>query len=203
MENPSSNSNHGIKSFIGLFSPDSNTRTPNSSLISNPRVGRTRNDQQRQQIADLYPFCTVLFSDISGFTAWSSSRDPEQVFVLLQSVYHAFDCIARRKNVYKVETVGDSYVAATGIPEPQPDHAIIMVKFAYVCRKQFNKLCRNLERSLGPGTGDLRMKFGIHSGPVTAGVLLGDKARFQLFGDTVNTGNVGTSSNFVANFFPY
>ena len=43
-----------------------------------------------------------------------------------------------------------------------------------------------LERSLGPDTGDLRMRFGLHSGPVTAGVLRGEKSRFQLFGDTVS-----------------
>ena len=46
---------------------------------------------------------------------------------------------------------------------------------------------RELEYSLGPDTGDLSMRFGVHSGPVTAGVLRGDRARFQLFGDTVNT----------------
>ena len=44
-----------------------------------------------------------------------------------------------------------------------------------------------LENKLGPDTGDLCMRFGLHSGPVTAGVLRGDRARFQLFGDTVNT----------------
>jgi len=59
-------------------------------------------------IADLYPNATVLFADIAGFTAWSSSREPAQVFVLLQSVYQAFDVIAKRRKVFKVETIGDS-----------------------------------------------------------------------------------------------
>ena len=49
-----------------------------------------------------------------------------------------------------------------------------------------NELTRKLEVSLGPETGDLCMRFGLHSGPVTAGVLRGEKSRFQLFGDTVN-----------------
>lgn len=44
-----------------------------------------------------------------------------------------------------------------------------------------------LECTLGPDTADLTMRVGLHSGPVTAGVLMGDRARFQLFGDTVNT----------------
>jgi hypothetical protein len=59
-------------------------------------------------IADLFPNCTVMFADISGFTAWSSTREPAQVFTLLQSVYQAFDKVAARRRVFKVETIGDS-----------------------------------------------------------------------------------------------
>lgn len=59
-------------------------------------------------IADLFPHCTVLFADIAGFTAWSSTREPAQVFVLLQSLYQAFDRIAKQRKVFKVETIGDS-----------------------------------------------------------------------------------------------
>jgi len=122
-----------------------------------------------------------------GFTAWSSTRDPAQVFILLQTVYQAFDVIAKRRNVFKVETIGDSYMAVTGLPEPQPTHAVIMARFASDCKIKFNALTSELESQLGPDTADLAMRFGMHSGPVTAGVLLGDRARFQLFGDTVNT----------------
>ena len=49
-------------------------------------------------------------------------------------------------------------------------------------------ITKELEVTLGPDTGDLGMRFGLHSGPVTAGVLHGERAQFQLFGDTVNTG---------------
>mmetsp|Transcript_18031 Transcript_18031/g.27936 ORF Transcript_18031/g.27936 Transcript_18031/m.27936 type:complete len:1210 (-) Transcript_18031:105-3734(-) len=140
-----------------------------------------------QPIADLFPHCTVLFADISGFTAWSSTREPAQVFILLQSVYQAFDAIAKRRRVFKVETIGDSYVAVTGLPEPQPNHTQIMAKFTWDCLVRVGEVTKELEVQLGPDTGDLSMRFGLHSGPVTAGVLKGDRARFQLFGDTVNT----------------
>ena len=104
-----------------------------------------------QPIADLYPETTVMFADIVGtkscfvkacvccngngdsrlthfvaslnlgFTAWSSVREPGQVFRLLETVYHSFDEIARRRRVFKVETVGDCYVAVAGLPEPRRD----------------------------------------------------------------------------------
>ena len=95
--------------------------------------------------------------------------------------------IARKRGVFKVETVGDSYVAVTGLPDPQEDHAIVMAKFARDCRTKMNEVTGKLELTLGPDTGDLSMRFGLHSGPVTAGVLRGERSRFQLFGDTVNT----------------
>lgn len=85
-----------------------------------------------------------------------------------------------------LQTIGDSYVAVAGLPEPQKDHAIVMVKFARDCREKFSAISQKLEVMLGPDTGDLRMRFGLHSGPVTAGVLRGEKSRFQLFGDTVS-----------------
>ena len=74
-------------------------------------------------IADLFPNTTLVFSDISGFTAWSSAREPQQVFTLLESIYASFDKIAYRHDVFKVETVGDCYVAAVGLPDPIEEHA--------------------------------------------------------------------------------
>lgn len=138
-------------------------------------------------IADLFPDTTVLFADISGFTAWSSTREPTQVFILLETIYKAFDDIARSRGVFKVETVGDCYVAVTGLPDPRKDHAVAMCRFAVDCMHKMRSLTKKLEIRLGPDTTDLDMRFGLHSGPVTAGVLRGERSRFQLFGDTMNT----------------
>jgi class 3 adenylate cyclase len=128
----------------------------------------------------------LQFADIVGFTAWSSVREPTQVFTLLETLYAAFDAIARRRRIFKVETIGDCYVAVAGVPEPQNDHAILMARFATDIMSQVHKLTRKLEVSLGPDTSDLTLRIGMHSGPVTGGVLRGERARFQLFGDTMN-----------------
>jgi class 3 adenylate cyclase len=69
------------------------------------------------------------------------------------------------------------------VPEPRKDHAVVMCRFAKDCFDTLKPLLKKLEVALGPDTGDLSMRFGLHSGPVTAGVLRGERARFQLFGD--------------------
>jgi hypothetical protein len=124
-----------------------------------------------QPIADLFPRCTTLFADIYGFSAWSSEREPEQVFILLETVFRTFDKLARKRAVFKVETIADSYVAVTGLPEPQVDHAVRMVRFAREALSRLNHVTRSLELTLGPDTGDLRFRFGLHSGQITAGIL--------------------------------
>lgn len=142
-----------------------------------------------EAIADLYENCTVFFADIAGFTAWSgNNRVPVNVFQLLEALYGVFDKIATKRNVFKVETIGDCYLAITGVPNPQKDHAVIMAKFAAEAMNAMNQLIHNeLVHTLGADTANLQMRVGMHSGAVTAGVLRGDRARFQLFGDTVNT----------------
>jgi class 3 adenylate cyclase len=99
----------------------------------------------------------------------------------------SIDSVAKKRGVFKVETIGDSYLAVTGLPDPQEDHAVIMAEFAFDCKRKMQEITRNLERTLGPETSVLGMRFGLHSGPVIAGVLRGERSRFMIFGDTVNT----------------
>ena len=132
------------------------------------------------------PHCTVFFGDISGFTAWSSTRDPSHVFTLLETIYQSFDQLAKKRGVFKVETIGDSYVAVCGLPNPNERHALTMARFATSCITAFKEMTKSLEGTLGPDTSELGIRIGLHSGPVTAGVLRGERSRFQLFGDTVS-----------------
>ena len=83
--------------------------------------------------------------------------------------------------------IGDCYVAVTGVPNPQTEHAVIMVKFARDCFSKLSYLLPDLAEKLGEDTSNLNFRVGLHSGAVTGGVLRGQKSRFQLFGDTINT----------------
>jgi class 3 adenylate cyclase len=101
-------------------------------------------------IAELYPETTVMFADIKGFTHWSADRQPTQVFHLLETLYGAFDALARTCGVFKVETIGDTYVAVVGLPTPRKQHAVIMVRFAKKCLIKMAEELRNLVDVLGP-----------------------------------------------------
>jgi hypothetical protein len=113
-------------------------------------------------IADLFPDTTVFFADIAGFTSWSSCREPTQVFILLQTIYQAFDLIAKRRKVFKVETIGDCYLAVCGLPKPDARHFIAMSKFSADCLAKFAELTHRLEERLGPGTAALGLRVGLH-----------------------------------------
>eukprot|EP00980_Cylindrotheca_fusiformis_P013626 scaffold3508_cov113-Cylindrotheca_fusiformis.AAC.6 len=120
------------------------------------------NDLASAPLADLFPSVSVVFADIVGFTAWSSAREPQQVFLLLESIYHSFDKIAYRHDIFKVETVGDCYVAAAGLPEPVDSHAVLACEFALDCLRKMRESTIKLEVSLGPDTADLALRIGIH-----------------------------------------
>ena len=85
----------------GAKSLKSYMKAPNAAKLESSAVDDSK------PLADLFLATTVLFADIVGFTAWSSTREPPHVFRLLETIYSAFDKIAERRRVFKVETVGD------------------------------------------------------------------------------------------------
>ena len=134
----------------------------------------------------LTPHTPFSYDLLIGFTKWSSERSPNEVFKLLEQIFWEFDDIAARLNIFKLGTIGDCYIAVTGIPEPVQDHAVLLTQFTFEARDKVREVCARLE-SEGLDTAKLDMRFGIHSGDTTAGILRGTKSRFELFGDTINT----------------
>jgi class 3 adenylate cyclase len=108
------------------------------------------------------------------------------VFQLLERLFSEFDSTADKLNVFKLGTIGDCYIAVTGIPEPIENHATVLTKFAFECGDKVKEVFADLDEE-GLDTAKLDMRFGIHSGAITAGILRGTKSRFELFGDTINT----------------
>jgi class 3 adenylate cyclase len=88
-------------------------------------------------------------------------RDPNQVFTLLESIYRAFDETASLRKVFKVETIGDCYVAVAGLPEPRKDHAAVMARFAKAILGDMITVTSGLETQLGPGTSSLVLRIGV------------------------------------------
>ncbi|XP_035829365.1 atrial natriuretic peptide receptor 1 [Aplysia californica] len=133
--------------------------------------------------AEWYDGVTIYFSDICGFTALSAESTPMQVVDLLNDLYTCFDSIVEHFDVYKVETIGDAYMVVSGLPVRNGNlHA------REIARMSLALLDAVFKFKIRHRPGDqLKLRIGIHSGPVCAGVVGLKMPRYCLFGDTVNT----------------
>ena len=131
-------------------------------------------------IYDYYPSITILFSDMVGFTTLSKGMDARELVTFIDSMFQQIDQLCIKHGVEKIKTIGDSYMAAAGLPEPCDNHAERIANLAM----DIQELHRDLHnRSDGL---NLDARIGIHSGPVVAGVIGMNKFAFDLWGDTVN-----------------
>jgi hypothetical protein len=103
---------------------DEMKRTFTPGVIPTVTLSSRGNVFGSEPIADLFPHATVMFINIAGFNAWSSEREASQVITLLENLYLEFDKVGRQLGIFKVETIGDSYVAVSGLPTPRKDHAV-------------------------------------------------------------------------------
>ena len=133
--------------------------------------------------AESFDSVSIFFSDIVGFTKMSASSTPLQIVELLNELYTLFDSIIDSYDVYKVETIGDSYMVASGLPIRNGDrHA------AEIASMSLNILDTIKKFSIKHLPNErLMVRIGVHSGPVCAGVVGVKMPRYCLFGDTVNT----------------
>lgn len=130
-------------------------------------------------IADSYERVSILFTDIVGFTDLASSIPTEDVVSLLNDMFSRFDQLTDEFKVYKVETIGDAYMIACGHDANQADHCERIVKVAF----RMLGISREIKTRDGR---DVRIRIGVHTGPVVAGVVGTKNHRFCFFGDTVN-----------------
>lgn len=131
-------------------------------------------------IAERFDEVSVLFADVADFTAFAERTSPERVVGVLDQIFSAFDRLTRERGLEKIKTIGDAYMVAGGLPEPRPDHAQAVAGLALEMQSQLARL--------SDGLGfELRIRIGIDSGPVVAGVIGRHRFIYDLWGDTVNT----------------
>ena len=157
------------------------------NILPRPIADRLKRDQG--VIADSFPEVTVLFADIVDFTRLSARISPSDLVALLNEVFSSFDLLAEKHGLEKIKTIGDAYMVVGGLPTPRADHAVAVAEMALDMQAY-------LESHSSARVDSLRLRIGIHTGPVVAGVIGTKKFIYDLWGDTVNTASRMESHGF-------
>lgn len=135
--------------------------------------------KRREMIADSFPSVSVLFADIVDFTRLSARIPPAKLLELLKAIFSEFDRLAELYNLEKIKTIGDEYMVAGGLPLPHAKHIQAIADMALTMQESIKQF-RSDE-------GDpFRLRIGINTGPVIAGVIGTKKFAYDLWGETVN-----------------
>lgn len=130
-------------------------------------------------IADGFDNATVLFADIVDFTRLSQDMTANQIVDLLNTVFSRFDELADKHRLEKIKTIGDAYMVVAGAPQSCEDHAERVIGFALDAMQELEKI------NLQYGT-EIKVRIGVNSGAIVAGVIGKKKFIYDLWGDAVN-----------------
>jgi class 3 adenylate cyclase len=147
------------------------------NILPEPIAERLKNDQQ--SIAESFPDVTVLFADIVGFTQLAGHIPPTDLVNVLNRIFSAFDLLTERYGLEKIKTIGDAYMVVGGLPHHRPDHAEAIAAMALDMQAEIQRFNAEYQETF-------KIRIGINTGPVVAGVIGIKKFIYDLWGDTVN-----------------
>jgi adenylate cyclase len=130
-------------------------------------------------IADTFDESTVLFADIVDFEQQAKLYPPERMVQLLNDIFSGFDWLVDMHAMERIRTVGDSYMAVAGVPSPRADHSTAAVEVAM-------EMLRITNRFNSRNGVDFKVRVGVCTGPVMAGIVGRKKFLYYLWGQTVN-----------------
>jgi class 3 adenylate cyclase len=148
------------------------------NILPKPIAERMKSGETN--IADHHADVTLLVADLVGFTALTGSIDPVQVVSLLNEIFSAFDVLVEKRGLEKIKIIGDAYMAAGGVHSHHLDHAEEVVGLALDFQKRVNRFNEQYGTSF-------RIRIGIHTGPLVAGVIGRKTFAYDVWGETVNT----------------
>lgn len=149
-----------------------------ASILPEPIAERLKT-RPGERVADAVPHASVMFSDLVGFTEISQDLGAARTVEILDGLVTEFDRLATLHGVEKIKTIGDGYMAVAGVSAPQHDHAHRLARLALA-------LPGAVEEISATHDVNLRIRVGIASGPVMAGVIGADKFSYDVWGETVN-----------------
>ncbi len=141
--------------------------------------------------AQYFEDVTVLFTDFVGFTELSAQMNPSELVDEINESFSAYDKIMSKYGIEKIKTIGDAYMAAGGLPTPNSTHVRNVVDAALEIR---DFMLHNEEIRKAEGKPFFKVRIGIHTGPVVAGIVGIKKFQYDIWGDTVNTASRMESS---------
>lgn len=173
----------GETRFSAQFKKEQRTSTLLSDVFPEHIAAALRNGRKVEPEAR--DMVTIFFSDIVGFTTICQDLPPIKISDLLDRLYSKLDALSHIHDVFKVETIGDAYMAVTNLTKDQAsDHTKRIADFAVAAVSAANETPIDVDK---PDQGCVQIRVGFHCGPVVTNVVGSRNPRYCLFGDTVNT----------------